>query len=67
MPEAATKDDIDAVNRRLDDLINIGRVGLNRFATLPVASSIRKRVLLTNESSAPSSTSQFDLVINNVG
>ena len=28
MPEAATKDDIDAVNRRLDDLINIGRVGL---------------------------------------
>jgi hypothetical protein len=40
---------------------------LDSIRDLPVASSIRKRVLLTNESSAPSSTSQFDLVINNVG
>jgi hypothetical protein len=47
MPEAATKDDIDAVNRRLDDLINIGRVGLtavNAHTTQSQITEINRRL-----------------------
>jgi hypothetical protein len=41
--------------------------GFLKNAVTPQGADIHGRQLLTNEGSAPSSTSQFDLVINNMG
>ena len=42
-------------------------LGFLKNAVAPRGADLHWRQLLTNEGSAPSSTSQFDLVINNVG